>query len=286
MRVPRPAASSTARNGVIGTSLPLGFALQDFDELLVLADRIEIGIGARLRSARWVRRDRGAERLERGGDVPRLGRGGRDAIQHVLVLGLLIGRMTEQLERLVELATVVQEHAVVQQLVEGLGLEGRALLQRALAHAQVEPRAFGHVALLGVGGEHGFKVLLRPFVVALAERLHSLLEELDGLRRAAVAYGRLLRVHGVRLRAFSGALPEGARTSKISTRTEVAQKSGPARRFAAWKTPCSIGETSFRSWAIRPTWSVTRSARCRARRARRCSITRTPGPRVAFARGP
>src|SRR5437870_4287533 len=57
-------------------------------------------------------------------------------------------------------------------------------------------------------------MLARPLVVALPERLHRLLEELDGLRRAAVGDGRLLRVH--RRLPGGGALPEGARTPKIA----------------------------------------------------------------------
>ena len=62
---------------------------------------IEVGVAARLGAAGRARRDRGAQGLERRRGVAGAGGGGGQAVEHVLVRGVDLGRLAQELERLV-----------------------------------------------------------------------------------------------------------------------------------------------------------------------------------------
>ena len=115
----------------------------------------------------WARlagldRDRRAERLEGGRGVPGPGGRGRQAVEDVLVRGVDLRRLVQDLEGLLELAPVVEVHPVVEQLLEGLGPEGGALLEGPLADGAVGARALDEVALVGVGLDQGVEELAGP----------------------------------------------------------------------------------------------------------------------------
>src|SRR5438477_4218255 len=168
-----------------------GLGVDDLDELLVLADGIEVRVAAGLGPVGRAGRDRRAQRLEGAGGVPGPGRGGGETVEDVLVLGVDLGRLPEGFQRLFVLAPVVEVDAVVEKVLEALGTERGplGLADRPLAEGPVRPRPLEELALIGVARDEGVEVVPCALVVALADRFERLLVELErGVR--GPAYGR------------------------------------------------------------------------------------------------
>src|SRR5262245_53523514 len=98
-----------------------------------------------------------------------------------------IGCLPQEAERLVELALVVKEDAVLQQILEALGSVGRLPLPGPVAHQPESTRPLGHVTLLRVLGEQCVEALAGAVEVLLGHGLHGPLEELQRLLGATLA---------------------------------------------------------------------------------------------------
>ena len=81
---------------------------------------------------------------------PGAGLGGGQAVERVLVARVLGDGLAEILHRLVELAPVVEHHAVVQHLLERLRA-GRLAARRPLAHREIRTGPLDEIGLIPVG---------------------------------------------------------------------------------------------------------------------------------------
>src|SRR5439155_17240335 len=101
--------NQSSRPPVSGSTSELtGLGIQDRQKLFVLAEAIEIRILTGLGPVGRPRRHGLAQRLQGGGAVPRPGGGGGHAVKDVLVAGMDLGRLAQELEGLFVLAPVVQ----------------------------------------------------------------------------------------------------------------------------------------------------------------------------------
>ena len=141
MRVPLPAAShglhsvrGDASTAVCGSRKGGGSRPADAHEGLGMNEGLEVarrrgGRRSRSRPRAWARlaalatmADRRA--LRAAAESPARGGGGGDAVEDVLALGMDLGGLVEDLEGVLELPAIVEEDAVVQEVLEGLGTEG------------------------------------------------------------------------------------------------------------------------------------------------------------------
>src|SRR4029453_17317804 len=179
--------------------------------------------------------DRRAQRLEGGRRLAGAGRRRGEAVLDVLVLRVDLRRLVQVFEGLLELALVVQEHPVREQVLEGLGPEARFPLQGPLAQRAIGARPLEQVTLAGMRGDELVEELPRFFVVALAQRLDGLLEELDGLAGTAMRDRRLLDSHSP-AHSLKGCCRD--RTAYSSVRRRREQERGGAAAPREADGPC------------------------------------------------
>jgi hypothetical protein len=98
----------------------------------------------------------------------------------MLVARMNLGRLLEILQGITELATVVEEHPIVEEVFEALGTELGPLDLGPLAHRAVGSGPLYELALLSVLVDQRLEEVASPIEVLLAQRLDSLLEEFEG----------------------------------------------------------------------------------------------------------